>query len=76
MLVGYARVSTSSQSLHLQIKALEEASCNKIFTDVASCAKAARPGLKNTKMVVTGKTGGLQSIDAVDLLSCESLGDY
>ena len=52
MLVGYARVSTPSQSLDLQIKALEEARCDKIFTDVASGAKTARPGLKDAEMVL------------------------
>ncbi len=33
MLIGYARVSTFDQQSRLQIEALEEAGCGKIFTD-------------------------------------------
>jgi DNA invertase Pin-like site-specific DNA recombinase len=46
MLVGYARVSTQDQTLHLQRDALEKIGCNKIFTDTASGAKAERIGLE------------------------------
>ncbi len=42
---GYARVSTEDQSLDLQRDALREAGCQRVFEDVSSGARTARPGL-------------------------------
>jgi DNA invertase Pin-like site-specific DNA recombinase len=45
MLIGYARVSTTDQTLALQEDALRAVGCTKVFTDVISGAATERPGL-------------------------------
>ena len=45
MKIGYARVSTRDQNLNLQIDALEKAGCERIYKDISSGAKTARPNL-------------------------------
>jgi DNA invertase Pin-like site-specific DNA recombinase len=47
MKIGYARVSTREQNLHMQVIALEEDGCEKIYEEVVSGAKADRPILDN-----------------------------
>ena len=44
-LIGYARVSTQDQNLHLQKDALTKAGCEKIFTDTISGSTQERKGL-------------------------------
>ncbi len=53
-LFGYARVSTSQQSLELQIKALKEAgvAASRIFTDKATGSHADREGLRLLRLKV------------------------
>ena len=48
MLVGYARISTMDQNPTLQIDALREAGCERIFTETASGAHRNRPQLSAT----------------------------
>jgi DNA invertase Pin-like site-specific DNA recombinase len=46
MKIGYSRISTVDQNLHLQKDALAKAACEKLFDDVISGAKSHRPGLE------------------------------
>jgi DNA invertase Pin-like site-specific DNA recombinase len=46
MLVGYARVSTQDQNLELQLSALKNIGCEKLYRDQMSGTKNNRPGLQ------------------------------
>lgn len=47
MLIGYARVSTGDQNLDLQLQALNDAKCDRIFSDKRSGGQKARKGLED-----------------------------
>lgn len=47
MKIGYARVSTREQNLDMQIIALENAGCEKIYEETVSGVKSERPILNN-----------------------------
>lgn len=46
MKVGYVRISTQEQSDDLQIIALKNTDCEKMYSDQIFGSKADRPGLK------------------------------
>jgi DNA invertase Pin-like site-specific DNA recombinase len=46
MKIGYARISNHDQTVALQQDALAAADCEQVFSDTASGAPAARPGLE------------------------------
>ncbi len=57
MLIGYARVSTQDQNLELQLEALRQAGCQKVFEDQISGTRAERSGLaKAREMLREGDT--------------------
>jgi len=62
MLIGYARVSTTDQTLALQEGALRAARCARVFTDVASGARTDRPGL--LAALAYGRPGNVQVVYA------------
>lgn len=64
MLIGYARVSTRDQKPHLQLDALQEAGCERIFKETVSGAKRERPELQSAlDFMRTGDTLVIWKLD-------------
>jgi len=66
MLIGYARVSTTEQTLALQSDALTKVGCSRIFTDTASGATTSRPGL--TEAMTFAREGDVLVVWRLDRL--------
>ena len=66
MKIGYARVSTADQNLSLQIEALKEEGCDKVYEEYISGAKSERPELN--KMLDTIREGDQVIIWKLDRL--------
>lgn len=46
MIIGYARVSSTDQKLHIQADQLRQIGCEKIFSDTMTGSEIERPGLQ------------------------------
>src|SRR4029453_9821155 len=64
MQVGYARVSTPDQSRAVQLEALQQHGCTKIFQEVASGTPADRQGL--TAALDYGRPGDTLLVGRLD----------
>ena len=66
MIIGYARVSTLEQNLDLQIDALKEHGCNKIFEEKVSSRKEVRKELENMLSILReGDTVVIWKLDRI-----------
>ena len=66
MHLGYARVSTKDQTVDLQVDALTQAGCTKVYTEVISGARAERPVLE--QLIETLRAGDVLVIWKLDRL--------
>ena len=61
-IVGYARVSTTGQTLDAQVEQLAAAGCDRVYRETASGARADRPELQRLVAVLsTCLTSSLKS---------------
>jgi DNA invertase Pin-like site-specific DNA recombinase len=67
MRIGYARVSTDDQETHLQIDALKQAKCGRVYQEKASGAKADRPELM--KLLDNARKGDIVIVWKLDRLA-------
>lgn len=66
MIIGYARVSTDDQNLSLQLDALKQAGCERIFKEKVSGAKTERPEL--LKLLDQAREGDTVTVWKLDRL--------
>jgi DNA invertase Pin-like site-specific DNA recombinase len=66
MRIGYVRVTTRDQNLHLQLDALQKAGCEKIYKETASGATKERPEL--AKMMTALRKGDTIVVYKLDRL--------
>lgn len=64
-IIGYARVSTTGQSLEQQLTALTE--CEKVFQEKISCSKTDRPQLQ--AMLEFARSGDVLKVTKLDRLA-------
>lgn len=69
VLVGYARVSTGDQKPELQLDALRQAGCERIFVEKASGAQRDRPELKAALDYMRDSTGDVLVVWKLDRLA-------
>jgi len=79
MKIGYARISTKSQNLDLQIDALKKSGCEKIYKDIISGSLSNRPALdklledvNKNDVIVIGSV--INKVKQVDLCSIKDSG--
>ena len=70
---GYARVSTKDQNLDLQIDALKNAGCDKVFSEKISGKKVSRPELE--KLINQLRKGDTLMVYSLDRLGRTSKQD-
>src|SRR6516164_2775992 len=67
MKIGYARVSTSGQTVKGQVEQLRAAGCHRVFEETASGAKTDRPRLK--ALMASLKVGDVLVVTRLDRLA-------
>ena len=67
MIIGYARVSTTEQNVSAQLDALEQAGCERIFTDKMSGSTMERPQL--ARMLDHLRAGDVVTVTKYDRLA-------
>jgi DNA invertase Pin-like site-specific DNA recombinase len=70
MKIGYALISTDDQETHLQIDALKQVKCGRIYQEKASGAKADRPELM--KLLDNARKGDVVIVWKLDRLARRS----